>query len=29
MLQGYGVAGVNYYTNSGRGVTGENGEFSF
>ncbi len=27
--QGYGVAGVNYYTNSGRGVTGENGEFSF
>ncbi|XNM57447.1 hypothetical protein ACLK1S_18380 [Escherichia coli] len=26
--QGYGVAGVNYYTNSGRGVTGENGEFS-
>ena len=27
--QGYGVAGVDYYTNSGRGVTGENGEFSF
>ncbi|CAM6761803.1 inner membrane lipoprotein [Escherichia coli] len=27
--QGDGVAGVNYYTNSGRGVTGENGEFSF
>ncbi len=27
--RGYGVAGVNYYTNSGRGVTGENGEFSF
>ncbi|MFP1592139.1 hypothetical protein ACLB1M_23960 [Escherichia coli] len=26
--QGYGVAGVNYYTNSGRGATGENGEFS-
>ena len=26
---GNGVAGVNYYTNSGRGVTGENGEFSF
>lgn len=24
-----GVAGVNYYTNSGRGVTGDNGEFSF
>lgn len=27
--QGDGVVGVNYYTNSGRGVTGENGEFSF
>ena len=27
--QGNGVVGVNYYTNSGRGVTGENGEFSF
>ncbi|MCN5207285.1 SslE/AcfD family lipoprotein zinc metalloprotease, partial [Escherichia coli] len=27
--QGYGVAGVNYYTSSGRGVTDENGNFSF
>ncbi len=27
--QGYGVAGVNYYTRSGRGVTDENGKFSF
>ena len=27
--QGMGVVSVNYYTNSGRGVTGENGEFSF
>ena len=26
---GNGVAGVDYYTNSGRGVTGENGKFSF
>lgn len=26
---GNGVVGVNYYTSSGRGVTGENGKFSF
>ncbi len=26
---GNGVAGVDYYTNSGRGVTDENGKFSF
>ncbi|EFC4353119.1 DUF4092 domain-containing protein, partial [Escherichia coli] len=27
--QGNGVVGVNYYTSSGRGVTGENGKFNF
>lgn len=26
---GNGVVGVNYYTSSGRGVTGENGKFNF